>query len=76
MSKFLKPLEFPQLTFTVFPNSRITNAKRKITNVLNVYKKDISAAYNFSDIEIDEPTETNDGVHKDHCMTNRLHFMG
>ena len=35
----------------------ITNTvtKGKLKNVLNVYKENISAAYNVSDIEIEEP---------------------
>ena len=32
-----------------------SNAKNKLKKVLNVYKEDISAAYNVSDIETEEP---------------------
>ena len=36
-------------------HSRTSNAKGKLKKVLNVYKVNISAAYNVSDIEIEEP---------------------
>ena len=32
-----------------------SNAKSKLKKILNVYKEDISAIYNVSDIEIEEP---------------------
>ena len=39
----------------VAQHSRASNAKGKLKKVLNVYKEDICAAYNVSDIEIEEP---------------------
>ena len=39
----------------VAQHSRISNAKSKLKKVLNVYKENISAAYNVLDIEIEEP---------------------
>ena len=36
-------------------HSCASNAKGKFKNVLNVYKKDISTAFNISDIQIEEP---------------------
>ena len=39
----------------VAQHSRTSNAKGKLKKVLNVYKENISAAYNVSDIEIEEP---------------------
>ena len=40
----------------VVQHSHASNAKGKLKNVLNVYKENISAAYNISDIEIGEPS--------------------
>ena len=37
-------------------HSRASNAKGKLKKVLNVYKENISAAYNTSDVEIEEPS--------------------
>ena len=39
----------------VAQHSHTLNAKGKFKKVLNVYKENISAAYNISDIEIEEP---------------------
>ena len=39
----------------VAQHSRASNAIGKLKKVLNVYKENISAAYNVSDIEIEEP---------------------
>ena len=39
----------------VAQHSRASNAKDKLKKVLNVYKENISAAYNFLDEEIEEP---------------------
>ena len=39
----------------VAQHNRASNAKGKLKNVLNVYKENISAACNVSDIEIEEP---------------------
>ena len=36
-------------------HSCASNAKGKLKNVLNVYKEDISTAFNISDIQIEEP---------------------
>ena len=39
----------------VAQHSRASNAEGKLKKDLNVHKEDISAVYNFSDIEIEEP---------------------
>ena len=39
----------------VAQHSYVSNAKCKLKNVLNVYKENISAAYNVSDLEIEPP---------------------
>ena len=39
----------------VAQHSHASNAKSKLKKVLNVYKENISSAYNVSDIEIEEP---------------------
>ena len=38
----------------VAQHSRASNAKSKLEKVLNVYKENISAAYNVSDVETEE----------------------
>ena len=42
----------------VTQHSRASNAKGKLKKVLNVYKENISAVYNVSDIEIDKPAQS------------------
>ena len=44
----------------VSQHSHTSNAKGKLKKVLNVYKGNISVAYNVSDIEIDEPSPVYD----------------
>ena len=44
----------------VAQNSRASTAKGKLNKVLNVYKENISAAYNGLDIEIVEPSSIYD----------------
>ena len=46
---------FPVNIHGVAHHSRPSNAKGKLKKVLNVYKENISAAYNVSDIKIEEP---------------------
>ena len=41
--------------YGVVQYSCASNAKSKLKKILNVYKEDISAIYNVSDIEIEEP---------------------
>ena len=54
--------------------SRASNAKAKLTKVLNVYKEDISAAYNVSDREIEEPPPIYDRDTKNEAEDlDRLH---
>ena len=48
-----KALEFPQLISVELPNTVASNAKGKLKKLLNEYKN-ISPAYNVSDIEIEE----------------------
>ena len=48
-----KALEFPQLISVELPNTVASNAKGKLKKLLNQYKN-ISPAYNVSDIEIEE----------------------
>ena len=57
--KLSKAFEFPQL-HGVAQNSWASNAKGKLKKVFNVHKENISAAYNISDIEIEEPPPTYD----------------
>ena len=46
--------EFRQLIPIELPNSRVSNANGNLKKVFSVYKENICAAYNVSDIEIEE----------------------
>ena len=57
LSQFLKSLEFPQLISMELLNTvAIQMQEVNWKTVLNVYKENISAAYNVLDIEIEEPS--------------------
>ena len=45
-------------------HSCVSNTKGKLKKVLYVYKENISAAYNFSDIKIEEPPPVYDRYQK------------
>ena len=60
VTRLSKALEFPQLISMEFPNT-VALQKGKLKKILNVYKVDISAAYNDSDIEIEELSPIYDG---------------
>ena len=54
LNSTLIALEFRQLIPMELPNSRASNAKGNLKKVFSVYKENICAAYNVSDIEIEE----------------------
>ena len=57
LTQFLKSLEFPQLISMELLNTvAIQMQEVNWKTVLNVYKENISAAYNVLDIEIEEPS--------------------
>ena len=58
----------------VAQHSRTSNAKGKLRKVLNLYKENISAAYNVSNIEIEEPPPIYDRDNKNEAEElDRLH---